>query len=90
MKRAIHCLVSGHVQGVFFRASASERAHELGVSGWARNLADGRVEVLAAGEDDAVDAFRSWLDHGPSAARVDRIEDKVADPSAAPAEFEIR
>ncbi len=90
MKRAIHCLVSGHVQGVFFRASASERAHELGVSGWARNLPDGRVEVLAAGEDDAVDAFREWLDHGPPAARVDHVEDAEADPGDAPVEFEIR
>lgn len=90
MIRAIHCLVSGQVQGVFFRASASERAHELGVSGWARNLADGRVEILASGDDDAVDAFRAWLDHGPPAARVDRIEESVADPGDAPAEFEIR
>lgn len=90
MKRAIHCLVSGHVQGVFFRASTSERAHELGVSGWARNLPDGRVEVLAAGEDDAIKAFRGWLDNGPSAARVDRIEDAEADPGDAPAGFEIR
>lgn len=90
MKRAIHCMVSGHVQGVWFRASASERARELGVCGWARNLPDGRVEVLAAGEDDAVDAFRRWLDHGPPAARVDRVEETVADPGDAPAEFEIR
>lgn len=90
MKRAIHCMVSGHVQGVWFRASASERARELGVCGWARNLPDGRVEVLAAGEDDAVDAFRRWLDHGPTAARVDRVEETVADPGDAPAEFGIR
>ncbi len=90
MRRAIHCLVSGHVQGVFFRASASERAHELGVSGWARNLPDGRVEVLAAGEHDAVDAFREWLDHGSPPARVDRVEDAEADPADAPAGFEIR
>lgn len=90
MKRAIHCLVSGHVQGVFFRASASERAHELGVSGWARNLPDGRVEVLAAGEADAVDAFRKWLDHGSPPARVDRVEETEADPADAPLEFEIR
>jgi len=90
MKRAIHCLVSGHVQGVFFRASTSERAHELGLSGWARNLPDGRVEVLAAGEDDALEAFREWLDHGPSAARVDRVEEAETDPGDAPAGFEIR
>ncbi len=90
MKRAIHCLVSGHVQGVFFRASASERAHELGVSGGARNLLDGRVEVLAAGEDKAVEAFREWLDRGPPSARVDRVEASEADPGDAPAQFEVR
>lgn len=90
MKRAIHCLVSGHVQGVSFRASASERAHELGVSGWGRNLPDGRVEVLAAGEDDALEAFREWLDHGPSAARVDRVEEAETDSGDAPVGFEIR
>lgn len=90
MKRAIHCLVSGHVQGVCFRAAASERAHELGVTGWARNLPDGRVEVLASGEGDAVDAFREWLDHGPPTARVDRVEDAVADPGDAPAGFDVR
>jgi acylphosphatase len=90
MQRAIHCLVSGHVQGVFFRASASERANQLGVSGWARNLPDGRVEVLAAGEDDAVDAFRGWLDQGPPAARVDHVEDVETDPGDAPDGFEIR
>ncbi len=90
MKRAIHCLVSGYVQGVFFRASANERARELGVTGWARNLADGRVEVLAAGEGDAVDAFRDWLDRGPASARVDHVEGSEADPGDAPAKFEVR
>lgn len=90
MKRAIHCFVSGHVQGVWFRGSARERALDLGVTGWARNLPDGRVEVLAAGEDDAVAAFREWLGQGPPAARVDRVEEEVADIADAPAGFEVR
>ena len=48
------CLVGGRVQGVFYRATAARRAQELGIHGYARNLADGRVEVLACGEEAAV------------------------------------
>ena len=55
------CLVSGRVQGVFYRASAQQRAQELGVRGYARNLSDGRVEVLACGEAASVQAFVDWL-----------------------------
>ena len=67
---ARRCLVSGRVQGVFYRASTRERAHALGVSGHARNLADGRVEVLACGEPAAVDALCDWLWQGPPSAQV--------------------
>lgn len=66
--------VYGRVQGVFYRASAAERAAALGVSGYARNLADGSVEVLAVGESGAVAALIDWLAHGPPLARVDRVE----------------
>jgi len=67
------CLVSGRVQGVFYRASARAKANALGVSGWARNLPDGRVEVVACGEERAVAAFCEWLWEGPPAARVDDV-----------------
>ena len=66
-------LVSGKVQGVFFRASTRERALDLGLSGRATNLPDGRVEVIAAGNADAVDALATWLDEGPPAALVDSV-----------------
>lgn len=62
--------MSGRVQGVFFRASTRERAQQLGCRGYARNLADGRVEVLAVGEPSAVHALTEWLWHGPPAAHV--------------------
>lgn len=67
------CFVSGQVQGVFYRASAQAKARELGVGGYARNLADGRVEVLSCGEQAAVDAFSAWLWQGPPRARVSDV-----------------
>lgn len=63
-------LVSGKVQGVFFRASTRLEAERLKITGYARNLPDGRVEVLACGDADAVDQLRNWLTRGPSQARV--------------------
>lgn len=65
--------VTGRVQGVFFRASTREQALQLGLRGYARNLADGTVEVLAAGAPDAVDTLAVWLRQGPPAARVDSV-----------------
>lgn len=66
-------LVSGRVQGVFFRASARDEALRLGLNGYARNLADGRVEVVAGGSDEALRELEQWLWQGPPAARVDDV-----------------
>jgi acylphosphatase len=71
---ARRCFVAGRVQGVFYRASARQRASELGVTGHARNLPDGRVEVLACGSREAVDALCAWLWQGPPAASVSAVE----------------
>lgn len=68
------CLVSGRVQGVFYRASTAERARTLGVTGYAKNLPDGRVEVLACGEEAKVKELIEWLWQGPPAAKVEQIE----------------
>ena len=68
------CLVSGRVQGVFYRATAAQRARELGVRGHARNLPDGRVEVLACGDSLAVQTFLEWLWVGSSASKVTAVE----------------
>lgn len=70
---AARFLVEGKVQGVFFRASTREQALRLGLRGWARNLPDGRVEVVAAGEERAIDALAQWLEDGPPSARVDAV-----------------
>lgn len=67
------CLVSGRVQGVFFRASTREKALELGLSGRARNLPDGRVEVLVCGEEAQVESLCRWLWEGPPSARVEEV-----------------
>lgn len=64
------CLVGGRVQGVFFRASTREQAMRLGLTGYARNLSDGRVEVLICGEASAVGQLREWLRTGPPGASV--------------------
>lgn len=71
--QTVRCTVEGRVQGVFYRASTSERAAELGVSGWVRNLDDGRVELAASGDAEAVEALVSWLWDGPPGAEVTAV-----------------
>jgi acylphosphatase len=71
MTRRIHVTISGRVQGVFFRAKAREKAVSLGLTGWVRNLPDGRVEVLAEGPDAPIAALLQWCQSGPPRARVD-------------------
>ena len=67
-------IVSGRVQGVFYRASTREQALRLGLSGHAKNRVDGCVEVLASGEAEALDALERWLLQGPPAARVEAVD----------------
>jgi len=75
--KCVKCRVSGRVQGVWFRAATQEQARQLGVSGYARNLSDGRVEVLARGEPPAVQTLIDWLHQGPRNARVSRVDVEV-------------
>ena len=73
-------VVTGHVQGVFFRASTRDRARDAGVAGWVRNRPDGSVEAHLQGPADAVDAVESWVrDGGPRDAVVDRVEAQDVD-----------
>ncbi|HEY8440198.1 MAG TPA: acylphosphatase [Xanthobacteraceae bacterium] len=71
---ARRCFVSGRVQGVFYRASTRQRAQELGCRGYARNLPDGSVEVVAIGAPAAVHALVEWLRQGPPAAHVTDVK----------------
>lgn len=79
MQTAIHFWVSGRVQGVYFRKSAQATARQLGLTGWARNLPDGRVEGVACGSGKALDKLVVWLHHGPEHAEVTdlRIEAEI-------------
>jgi acylphosphatase len=72
------------VQGVFFRASTREQALRLQLTGYARNLPDGSVEVLACGDTAALDELECWLQHGPPAARVDALQREDANVQAPP------
>lgn len=67
-------LVSGRVQGVSYRAATRQEARALGLQGHARNLPDGRVEVLARGSEESLAKLESWLWRGPPLARVDAVE----------------
>ncbi len=71
---ARRCFVSGRVQGVYFRASTRQKAAELGLSGYASNLEDGRVEVLAVGDTHSVHMLIQWLHTGPPAAQVITVD----------------
>jgi len=76
---ARRAFVSGRVQGVFYRATAVRKATSLALQGYARNLADGRVEVLAIGPETAVAAFLDWLWEGSAASKVTAVESSDVD-----------
>ena len=79
MTLCVRCTISGKVQGVFFRASTLEQAQMLGIVGHAKNLADGRVEVLACGDELAIEALKRWLQRGPAYAEVTHVDCAVVD-----------
>ncbi len=72
-RQRLTMLISGKVQGVSYRASAADKATTLGLTGYARNLPDGRVELVAEGTPASLVALREWCNDGPPAAVVDRI-----------------
>ncbi len=78
MKRA-HVFVSGRVQGVFFRANTRKQALSLGLTGWVKNVRDGRVEAVVEGEESAVEKIIAWCHHGPSHASVDNVDVQYED-----------
>lgn len=69
-KICLHCYIEGRVQGVYYRDSTKRKAKELGITGYAKNLSDGRVEVMLCGDQEHVETLREWLWDGPPAAEV--------------------
>ena len=82
-------LISGRVQGVFYRASAQRYAQSLALSGWVRNRRDGRVELLACGDEAVLEILEKWLEIGPEYAKVTNIEVTSENPSTMPATFDV-
>lgn len=74
MRLRAHVLVSGRVQGVYYRSYAVDKARELGLAGWVRNRFDGRVEAVLEGEEEAVRKMVDWCHQGSPSSRVDKVE----------------
>jgi acylphosphatase len=86
-----HVYVSGQVQGVFFRDSAREKAEQLGLSGWVKNLPDGRrVEALFEGPPEKVREMIAWCERGPSHATVEEVEAQLEASRGDIQGFEVR
>ncbi|SCZ62873.1 acylphosphatase [Thiohalomonas denitrificans] len=84
MSQCLRCRVSGRVQGVWYRASTRRQAQARGVTGYARNLPDGQVEVLACGEKSALEQFKGWLWEGSDAADVAFVECQAVEETPPP------
>lgn len=90
MTRSLQCIISGKVQGVSFRAWTFDQAHNLGLTGWVRNLRDGQVETLLQGDEEKIKDMKKRLLQGPSMSRVDNVECKWIDYDKDHSEFKIR
>jgi len=78
-----HVVVRGHVQGVFFRAEARDRARSLGLAGWVRNQPDGSVEAVFEGPRERVESMVTWCEHGPRGAKVTSADVRWEEPCGA-------
>ncbi|MDP1923449.1 MAG: acylphosphatase [Thiobacillus sp.] len=75
---ALHLVIHGRVQGVFFRESMRQQAVQLNINGWAQNRDDGTVEALIQGSAESVSKLLEWAEHGPPLAKVTRIDQDAA------------
>lgn len=74
MKSKARVIISGKVQGVWFRASTKNKAEQLGITGWVRNTEDGNVEALFEGDDNVLEEMLEWCNHGPPMAVVENVK----------------
>jgi acylphosphatase len=88
LKTVKHCIISGRVQGVFYRSWVQNKAIKLGITGWTRNLSSGEVECMLCGENDTVEILLAALWEGPIAASVKNVAVKDA-PEETFTSFEI-
>lgn len=88
--QVVRLIVRGRVQGVGFRYATVEQGRRLGLDGWARNLPDGAVEVVAAGEGEAVERLVTWCRQGPPSARVSGIDRSNGPADVPPGGFGVR
>ncbi len=88
--KRLHVIVTGRVQGVFFRAYTKETAAQMGLSGWVRNRNDGTVEALIEGEKDAVDKMLKWFHQGSPHSVVESVEATEETPVGDSSTFEVR
>ena len=90
MKTNVNVLISGRVQGVWFRSSTKQKAEQLGVTGWVRNTKDGRVEAIFEGEENSVKSLTEWCHHGPPLAKIEKVEVKNQPPTNGFDDFSIK
>lgn len=88
--RSLHCTVSGNVQGVNFRSWTKSQADNLNITGWVRNLSDGRVEVLAQGSEQGLEDLKKRLFKGPTMSRVQDVQCEWIDYDKEHSAFELR
>lgn len=88
VKKTLHLIIHGHVQGVYFRQSMLEEAERLGIAGWVRNRPDRTVEAMVQGGDEQVDAILRWAQRGPVMASVESVD--VSPGTGSYSGFEIR
>lgn len=89
MKARAHVLVSGRVQGVYYRSYAQDAARSLGVTGWVRNTTGGQVEAVFEGEEEAVRSMVEWCWRGSPSSRVDKVEVEWEKPTGEFKDFSV-
>lgn len=90
LRANVHVVISGRVQGVWFRASTKQKAEQLGLTGWVRNTSKGNVEAIFEGEEDIVKEMIDWCHHGPPSAQVEHVKIKNQPPTNGFGGFSIR
>ena len=90
MKSKVHVVISGRVQGVWFRANTKEKAKKLGITGWVRNTSSGNVEGVFEGEESLIQEMIEWCYRGPPLAKVANVEVKNQEPTNDFNDFSIR